>query len=80
MRNGDDTKATGILFHCLAALLFFLSVAGLRAEERTGWSNHLAKLNQRVPAGFVVAVQPPFVVIGDEAPRMVWGRATNPVM
>jgi hypothetical protein len=32
-----------------------------------------------VPAGFVVVVQPPFVVIGDEAPAMVWARATNTV-
>ena len=67
------------LFHCLAALLFLLSVAVLRAEERTVWSNHLAELNQRVPAGFVVVVQPPFVVIGDETPKMVWSRATNMV-
>ena len=51
------------------------------AEERLTavWSNHLAELSQRVPAGFVVVVQPPFVVIGDEAPRMVWSRATNTV-
>ena len=53
----------------------------LRAEERLTavWSNHLSELNQRVPAGFVVVVQPPFVVIGDESPGMVWSRATNTV-
>src|SRR5262245_35990799 len=62
-----------------AALLFLLSVAVLCAEERTVWSNHLAELNQRVPAGFVVVVQPPFVVIGDEEPGMVRSRATNTV-
>jgi len=69
------------LFQCLAALLFLLGVAVLRAEERMTavWSNHLAELNQRVPAGVVVVVQPPFVVIGDESPRIVWSRATNTV-
>ena len=65
----------------LGRILFLLSIAVLRAEERLTavWSNHLAELNQRVPAGFVVVVQPPFVVIGDEASRMVWSRATNTV-
>ena len=52
---------------------FLLSVAVLRAEE------HLAALNQRVPAGFSVVAQPPFVVIGHEAPGMVRSRATNTV-
>ncbi len=74
-----ETEPTGTLhrqqlFHCLVALLFLLSVAVLRAEERNVWSNHLAELNQRVPAGFVIVVQPQFVVAGDEAPRMVWSR------
>ena len=85
MKTGKETKAAGIihrqrLFHS-AALLFLLSVAVLHAEERLTavWSNHLAELNQRVPAGFVVVVQPSFVVIGGEAPRMVWSRATNTV-
>ena len=39
----------------------------------------MAELNQRVPAGFVVVMQPPFVVIGDESPGMVRSRATNTV-
>jgi hypothetical protein len=85
MKTGKETKPAIVLhrqrlFYC-AALLIFLSVAVLRAEERLTavWSNHLAELNQRVPAGFVVVVQPPFVVIGDESPGMVWSRATNTV-
>jgi len=84
VKTSKETKPAGIfhwqqLFHCCVALLFLPSVAVLRAEERTVWSNHLAELNQRVPAGFVVVVQPPFVVIGDESPGMVWSRATNTV-
>ena len=68
MKTGKKTKPVTFLrkrlFHC-AGLLFLMSIAVLRAEERLTavWSNHLAELNQRVPAGFVVVVQP-FVVIG----------------
>jgi hypothetical protein len=53
----------------------------LGAEERltSSWSNHLAELRPRVPAGFVVVAQPPFVVIGDEPPGVVRSRATNTV-
>jgi len=85
MKTGKEAKPVGTihrlrLFYC-AALLFLMSVAVLRAEEQltADWSNHLAELNQRVPAGFVVVVQPPFVVIGDESPGMVRSRATNTV-
>ena len=65
----------------MVVLLLLMSVSALCAEERLTavWSNHLGELNERVPAGFVVVVQPPFVVIGDESPRMVWSRATNTV-
>jgi len=69
------------LLLCCVAGLFLLSISGLRAQERLTpvWSNHLAELKQRVPAGFTVAVQSPFVVIGDEAPDKVRSRATNTV-
>src|SRR5262245_47929262 len=64
-----------------ASLLFLMSLTVLHAQERLTalWSNHLAELNRRVPAGFAIVVQPPFVVIGDEAPNMVRARATNTV-
>ena len=85
MKSGKEAKPAVTfhrqrLFYC-AALLFLTIVAVLRAEERLTavWSNHLAALNQRVPAGFVVVGQTPFVVLGDESPGMVWSRATNTV-
>src|SRR5262245_34690630 len=40
---------------------------------------HLARLSQKVPKGFTVVTQSPFVVIGDEAPDRVRLRATNTV-
>jgi len=40
---------------------------------------HLAKLAKRVPEGFTVIVQPPFVVLGDESPEVVRRRATQTV-
>ena len=41
------------------------------------FAEHLAQL--KVPAGFTVVTQPPFVVIGDESPAQVRARATNTV-
>jgi len=40
---------------------------------------HLAQLEKKVPSGFTVVVQPPFVVIGDEPPERVRRRATDTV-
>jgi len=40
---------------------------------------HLARLKGKVPSGFTVVAQPPFVVVGDESPRLVRLRAANVV-
>jgi len=53
--------------------------AGDSALTNAPLAAHLAKLEKTVPNGFVVVVQPPFVVIGDEPPEMVRRRATNTV-
>ena len=45
----------------------------------TTFSNHLAELKAKVPAGFTVIIQPPFVVLGDESPERVRQWATNVV-
>jgi len=47
--------------------------------SKADFAQHVMKLKKRLPAGFHVVVQPPFVVIGDEAPRMVRSRAVNTV-
>jgi hypothetical protein len=59
----------------------FAGDAGIRANAatNTAFANHLTKLSKRVPTGFVVVVQPPFVVIGDESPQTVRSRASNTV-
>lgn len=44
------------------------------------YAQHVMKLRKKVPdAGFTIVIQPPFVVIGDEAPAMVKRRATGTV-
>jgi hypothetical protein len=43
------------------------------------FANHLQALRTRVPAGFTIVVEPPFVVIGDEAPARVRARAVGTV-
>jgi hypothetical protein len=40
---------------------------------------HVAKLQKRVPEGFTVIIQPPFVVLGDEAPEEVQRHALQTV-
>lgn len=42
-------------------------------------AEHLTQLEKRVPKGFTVVAQPPFVVIGDEPPEVVRRRATHTV-
>ena len=47
--------------------------------SRADLAQHVMKLKKRVPRGFHVVVQPPFVVIGDEAPNKVMSRAVGTV-
>ena len=49
------------------------------AASSTELTNHLKQLLPRVPHGFTWTWQPPFVVLGDEAPHIVRQRATNTV-
>jgi hypothetical protein len=55
--------------------------AGSSADTLTNsaFTAHLAELKPKVPPGFTVVAQPPFVVIGDEPPAIVQQRATNTV-
>lgn len=49
------------------------------AGTNVAFAAHLAQLQPRVPTGFTVIVQPPFVVLGDEAPERVRRRAIDTV-
>jgi len=55
--------------------------APAKAAGRTtaDYAQHVLALRQRLPEGFTVVVQPPFVVIGDEAPALVQRRAEGTV-
>ncbi len=46
---------------------------------RADFAQHMMGLKGRVPRGFIVVIQPPFVVIGDEAPAVVRQRAEKTV-
>lgn len=44
------------------------------------YAQHLKKLKKKIAGGqFTVVVQPPFVIIGDESPQMVKGRAEKTI-
>jgi len=49
------------------------------AEISPNFSEHLSGLSKKIPNGFTIVAQPPFVVIGDEAPDRVRQRAMNTV-
>ena len=68
---------TGLALLILAGKARADSVAG--TPTTTAMATHLAQLEKKVPQGFTVVAQPPFVVIGDESPTMVRQRATNTV-
>jgi hypothetical protein len=65
-----------------ALMLLAGNAAGAGGDStptNTAFAAHLAQLADKVPGGFTVVVQPPFVVIGDESPDMVRQRATRTV-
>jgi len=43
------------------------------------FAQHVMKLKRGLPPGFTIVVEPPFVVLGDEAPAMVRKRAASTV-
>ncbi len=45
----------------------------------TALAEHMARLARQAPSGFTIVSQPPFVVLGDEAPEVVRRRATQTV-
>jgi hypothetical protein len=49
------------------------------APTDAAFLEHVARLKSKVPDGFTVVIQPPFVVIGDEPPATVQVRATKTV-
>ncbi len=50
-----------------------------RGFSPADYAQHIMKLRRRLPPGFSVVVEPPFVVLGDESPAHVHQRATQTV-
>ena len=61
--------------------MLFLCAGPARVTGATNTTlpEHLADLTRLVPDGFTVVVQPPFVVVGDEAPEVVRRRVVQTV-
>jgi len=47
--------------------------------SRADFAQHILALREKLPAGFNIVVQPPFVVIGDEPPAVVRDHTINTV-
>jgi hypothetical protein len=77
-------KFRGPLCWLLLRATFGVELQALASDSsgpstNAGFARHLADLNGKVPAGFTVMMQPPFVVIGDDPPAQVRLRATHTV-
>ena len=66
-------------------LLLFSAMGAAWAHPQTNQNDkslyeaHVLGLQKRAPAGFTILVERPFIVIGDEAPAIVRGRAENTI-
>jgi hypothetical protein len=50
-----------------------------RRHSPADFAQHVRQLRPAVPSGFTIVIEPPFVVLGDEAPAMVRRRAEGTV-
>ncbi len=80
------TKTFSRNFRVLAAIVLMLSgratfatTNAVNAATNSVLAQHVAELKKTMPAGFTMIVQPPFVLLGDEAPDVVRSRATKTV-
>jgi hypothetical protein len=76
-------KHSSIILTALIALLsgdaFATATNAPDASSTAAMNSHVAELRTKIPPGFTVVIEPPFVVIGDEAPQIVRMRATKTV-
>jgi len=56
-----------------------LAEAQTNQNDKTRYEARVRDLQKRVPAGFTILIERPFIVIGDETPAMVGRRAENTV-
>jgi len=77
VRPGLTRYVCDLLVGALAAA--FATGAATAAFTDADYERHVARLKPKVPDGFTIVVQKPFVVIGDESPAMVRRRALGTV-
>ena len=86
MEFGRSDRRIGVAMILAALVCLGLALAqgapgaaARRGFSSTDFTNHVKALAKKVPSGFTVLVQPPFVVIGDQSPREVQRWATGTV-
>jgi hypothetical protein len=68
------------LFLLPLVLLWATAYGSTTLEGRNlNYKQHVEELKKKVPEGFTIVIQEPFVVIGDESPAKVRSRAENTV-
>ncbi len=69
------------IFTILAGLLLLGTAceSAVPEERKADYAQHVARLKEKVPEGFTIVVQKPFVVIGNEQPAKVRARAEGTV-
>jgi hypothetical protein len=71
------------LVQLLIILIFVAPIPGASSTnahfESEQIRSHIKALKKKVPEGFTMIVQPPFVILGDEPARKVHERATNTI-
>ena len=63
----------------LSAMAVAWADAQTNENDKRSYEAHVRDLQKRAPAGFTILVERPFVVIGNETPDIVRGRAENTV-
>lgn len=72
-------RLLALAFVCLELNASAAEPTSISGATNAAFARHLAQLRQKVPQGFTVVVQPPFVVLGDEPPEKVQWRANHTV-
>jgi hypothetical protein len=69
------------LLHTLLVVLLWVAASENTAPEGSSpdYEQHVKALKEKVPEGFTIVIQEPFVVIGDESPAKVRSRAVDTV-
>jgi hypothetical protein len=77
----SNKKMNKYVFTIIICLLFSVTSceSAMPKSESSGYKQHMMELKNKVPKGFTIVIEKPFVVIGDESPPIVRLRAEKTV-